>query len=72
MTEEDFKMLSERHGLAPSRTLREYVADVLRAEQQRPTAHGPGCWSWGPRHYMCAYHEITRRNAAQNPDEPGS
>ena len=20
--------------------------------------HSPGCWSWGPQHYMCAYQRI--------------
>lgn len=59
MSEEDFKALAERHGLAPSRTLREYVDDIIRTESTLHT-HSPGCWSWGPRHYLCAYKEIER------------
>ena len=23
-------------------------------------AHAEGCWSWGPRHYLCALDEIRR------------
>lgn len=57
MTEEEFKALAERHGLAPSRTLREYVEDVIKTEHR---THAFGCWSWGPRHYICALNEIRR------------
>lgn len=57
MSEEDFKALAERHGLAPSRTLREYVDDVIKTEHR---THAPDCWSWGPRHYLCALNEIRR------------
>jgi hypothetical protein len=21
-------------------------------------SHAPGCWSWGPEHYMCAYERV--------------
>lgn len=59
MTEEDFKGLAERHGLVPSRTLREYVDDIIRTETTLHT-HSMGCWSWGPRHYLCALNEIRR------------
>lgn len=59
MSEEEFKELSERHGLAPSRTLKEYVEDIIRTETTLHT-HSFGCWSWGPRHYLCALNEIRR------------
>ena len=59
MTEDDFKTLAERHGLAPSRTLKEYVEDAIRTETTLHT-HSMGCWSWGPRHYLCALNEIRR------------
>ena len=28
-----------------------------------PITHAEGCWSWGPRHFMCALHEIHRLTA---------
>ena len=29
----------------------------------RQTAHAPGCWDWGPKHYECAVGQVKRDEA---------
>ena len=40
--------------------------DKVLNEQYVPNdlqiVHKDGCWSWGPRHYLCALREIRRLN----------
>jgi hypothetical protein len=31
-----------------------------RPHDHATAAHGHGCWSWGPDHFMCAVQEINR------------